>query len=318
MVKRFMDCSVIIMIKDPELSTFKSCLNSVIRSEGDKEILIVTPYPEKLREKVPEDPSIKIVRDPGKGIGIARNIGIKSASSEIVCFVDPDAVVGREHFKKIVEQFKKYPEVGLIDVNGVLGSEAFKKLNPLQRLDILLWKKGRAVKLAERNPSFAGGTFMALRRKVWMQVGGFWEWPPYGGDDIDFSFRATRVGWKVKRFSVKGSFHYPRATLKELFKEQFGWGRGYSCIIVKYRHNAKFWEKMQYGSICYKLLPKSLYWMIPVVRALASPIGGLINAIKWKKPSFFPYWVFRRASFLLGLLIGLATWGKVCSYMIRR
>jgi len=303
-------CSVVVMIKDPELATFEACLRSILRSDGEKEILIVTPYPEKLRARVPLYPFIKFVKDPGNGIGIARNIGINAASSEIICFVDPDAIVGREHFIRIVEEFKKDPEVGLIDIKGVFGVRVLKKLNPLQKLDVLLWRRGRVARVLEKNPYFAGGTFMALRKRMWRQIGGFWQWPPYGSDDQDFSFRAVRAGWKIKKIKIKGSFHYPRPTLRELFKEQFGWGKGYACIIVKYRNNIDFWKAMRYHFMFYKLFPKPLYWMIPVMRAMAAPIGGLINGIKWKKLAFFPYWIFRRYAFLLGLLIGLATWGK--------
>ena len=303
-------CSVVVMIKDPELATFEACLRSILRSDGEKEILIVTPYPEKLRARVPLYPFIKLVKDPGNGIGIARNIGIDAASSEIICFVDPDAIVGKNHFKKIVREFEKNPKVGVIGVEGVFGIRVLEKLNHLQRLDILLWERGRVTRVIEKNTSFAGGTFIALRKRVWRQIGGFWEWPPYGSDDLDFSFRAARVGWKIKRIRVIGSFHYPRPTLRELFKEQFGWGRGYACIIVKYRNNIDFWKAMRYHFMFYKLFPKPLYWMIPVMRAMAAPIGGLINGIKWKKLAFFPYWIFRRYAFLLGLLIGLATWGK--------
>lgn len=314
-----LSCTVIVLIKEPEVTTLIRCLDSILNSDGEKEVLVVTPFPEKLTPLLDTYRSIKFIKDPGTGIGIARNIGIKAASNEIICFVDSDAIVGKEHFKKIVEEFKKDPETGLIDVGGIIDESLYQRFKPnkLQKLDLLLWKIGRISKFSDEDLTFASGAFMALRKTAWHQVGGFWEWPPYGGDDLDFSFRVKCAGWKVKKVKVRGSIHLPRATLKELFKEQFGWGKGFSCILIKYMHQPEYWLAMKYNRLFYTILPKKLYWMIPILRFIAAPLGGLRTAIKSRQLAFLPYWTFRRYSFLLGLLVGLGTWSKKmrCKYV---
>ncbi|MEM0211665.1 MAG: glycosyltransferase family 2 protein [Candidatus Methanomethylicia archaeon] len=298
-------CSVIIMVKEPQEETLKSCLKSIDKSMGKKEVIIVTPKPEQIKEMISDFNYIKIVKDEGKGIGIARNIGIASATHEIICFVDPDAIVGPEHFIKIVNEFKKNPQIGILNVEGELSDKIVNSLfNKIQKLELLVWERGRFRKLMERSePMFAGGTFLSLRKSVWKEAGGFWVWPPYGADDIDFSYRVYRIGWKCGNVKVRGSFHQPRATLKELYKEQYGWGKGYASIMIKYKNDENFWKCMHFSNI--PLISSSLWYIVPLLRTILAPIGGFINAIKWRKPSFFFYWIFRRYAFLHGLIVGL-------------
>ncbi|MEM3829854.1 MAG: glycosyltransferase family 2 protein [Conexivisphaerales archaeon] len=301
--------SVIVMVKDPQIPTLEYCLKSIFNSEGKKEVIIVTPHPDSLSYLTKKFKELKLVKDPGCGIGIARNIGITVAKSEYVCFVDPDAIVGRKHFKQIMEIFNSDDRIGLIDVHTLMDVEKMELFGKLQRLELLLWKKGRFMqKVKEKDIIFVGGTFMALRKSAWKKVKGFWEWPPYGADDLDFSFRVFKAGYKVARVFVEGSFHFPRYSLIELFKEQYGWGKGYAYLWLKYRSEPMYWRRMEYEQIFYKSFPENFYCLIPVIRFLLAPLGGLIHALKFREISLLPYWTFRRYAFLLGFLTGLMSW----------
>jgi len=100
--------SVIVLSKNNG-DTLDACLNSIINALGEKEIIVVDAHSsdntpsilEKYREK------IKVVYDEGKGIGIARNIGVKASKGDIICFVDADAFVSKDHFIKIKDYFEK-------------------------------------------------------------------------------------------------------------------------------------------------------------------------------------------------------------------
>lgn len=301
--------SVIVMVKDPSIPTLEYCLRSIFNSEGKKEVIIVTPHPDDLSHLMEKYAGLRIIQDPGEGIGIARNIGIAAARSEYICFVDPDAIVGKKHFKQILETFKLDDKIGLIDVHGITDIKSSKVLGKVQKFELILWEKGRFMqKVRKEGIIFVGGTFMALRKSVWEKVGGFWEWPPYGADDLDFSFRAFKAGYKVARVFVAGSFHFPRYSLIELFKEQYGWGKGYSHLWLKYKSDPTFWEQMKYESFLYKIFPKNLYYIIPVIRLLLAPLSGFVHALRFRRLSFLPYWVFRRYAFLLGFLLGPVLW----------
>ena len=111
--------SVIVLSKN-NVDTLDACLNSIINALGEKEIIVVDAHSsdntpsilEKYREK------IKVIYDEGKGIGIARNISVKASKGDIICFVDADAFVSKDHFIKIKDYFEKHSEISIINVKG--------------------------------------------------------------------------------------------------------------------------------------------------------------------------------------------------------
>ncbi|QOJ79303.1 glycosyltransferase family 2 protein [Infirmifilum lucidum] len=292
------------MVKSPDTYTLKISLSSVCNADCLDEIILVTPFPEKFIWVEEVCPKARLVKDPGCGIGIARNYGIASSRNEIVAFVDPDAVVGENHFCTILKTFDD-PSVGLVDVISTFSPKSFKNYTKVQLLENFVWKYGRVAQLRSENVIYAGGTFMALRKSLWKEVGGFWKYPPYGSDDMDFSYRVYKKGYKCKRIRVHGSFHIPRPTLRELFREQYGWGKGFAILLLKYNQEKEFWLSLRYSKILYNIIPSCYWFLIPVLRAIAAPIGGLVNSIRLGNMSFLPFWVFRRYAFLLGFIRGL-------------
>jgi len=310
--------SCVVMVKDPKVPLLKLSLRSVCKAACVKEVIVVTPRVEELTWVRDLCPKVKLVRDPGWGIGIARNLGVRNSSCEIVAFVDPDAIVGKDHFCEVLKAFEDQ-SVGLVNVSSVIDERLSRVLTKVQRLENLVWKHGRVARFErEGYMIYAGGTFMALRKSVWREVGGFWRYPPYGSDDMDFSYRVYRSGYKCRSIRVKGSFHLPRATLTELFREQYGWGRGFAILMLKYLSDREFWLSLRYSKLVYRLVPSSLWFLIPILRVLAAPLGGLINSIKWREPEFLPYWVFRRYAFLLGFIKGLYDYSRLKTLLRKR
>lgn len=113
--------SVIVLSKNNG-KTIENCLRSIINSYGDKEIIVVDAHSTDETPKILQKykGQLKIIYDKGKGIGIARNIGVETSSGDIICFVDADAFVSIDHFTRIENYFDKNPEVGVIDVQGTL------------------------------------------------------------------------------------------------------------------------------------------------------------------------------------------------------
>lgn len=106
--------SVIILSKNNG-DTLDACLKSVISSLGEKEIIVVDAHSSDNTPSILEKYKnhIKVVYDEGKGIGLARNIGVLHSKGDIICFVDADAFVSKDHFVKIKECFDRHPEVGI-------------------------------------------------------------------------------------------------------------------------------------------------------------------------------------------------------------
>lgn len=280
--------------------TLKSIFSANVKNGYKLEVIVVDARSCDGTEKILEDfkDKIKVIYDEGKGIGIARNIGVKYSKGDIICFVDGDCIVGKEHFNCIVDAFKD-PTVGIIDIKG---STYMKGMSKIQSLEFKIWKYGRAYsdKLVKER-AFAGGAFIAFRREVFNKIGGFWEYPPYGGDDMDFSFRAKTKGYKIVVVPCKNSISIPRENLRDLIKQQIGWGSGYIHLVAKYLHNTEFWESMKYNKYIYKIFRKNI-WFYAIMRLILAPLGAIRLVLHAKEIELLPYWIIRRYAFLYGIL----------------
>jgi glycosyltransferase involved in cell wall biosynthesis len=281
--------SVIVLSKNNG-DTLDACLNSIINALGEKEIIVVDAHSsdntpsilEKYREK------IKVVYDEGKGIGIARNIGVKASKGDVICFVDADAFVSKDHFIKIKDYFEKHPEISIINVKGSeITSEKIPFIQKMEAKLYFLLNKSK-YESNKNEIQLAEGCFMAFRRKVFNDVKGFWEFPPYGADDLDFCMKALSRGWKIGILNVN-SWHRHRTSLKDLLKEKIGWGKGLACFIWKWRKHPLI-KKVYRQSFVFKLLGNDPL-LITLIAYLSAPIIAIIHAIEGK--------VFRYISIIL-------------------
>jgi glycosyltransferase involved in cell wall biosynthesis len=80
----------------------------------DEILLVLDPVPEVLghfKENVDND--VRIVESDGFGLSRARNIGVKNADSDIVAFIDDDAVADPDWLKNIVQNYSDSSVVGV-------------------------------------------------------------------------------------------------------------------------------------------------------------------------------------------------------------
>jgi glycosyltransferase involved in cell wall biosynthesis len=281
--------------------TLLSLLRAKVPSGYRREIIVVDAKSSDITPKILSSfgKFIKVVYDEGRGIGIARNIGVSSSRGDIICFVDADCVVSEDHFLRIIGEFENGADI--IDVKG----SSPRTETIIEKMESILWLKGRAYsEELTRNRCFAGGAFISFRREVFEKIGGFWKYPPYGGDDLDFSYRGYLAGFKIKVVDVPGTYSRPRRGVRELFKQQMGWGKGYAHIIAKYRHDVRFWKCYGWNHAIYRIL-NGVIFFYPILAALVAPLKGLVTAIRLREWNFLPFWVLRRWAFLLGILTEL-------------
>mgnify|MGYP000386117994 CR=1 FL=1 len=245
---------------------------------------------------------IKVVYDKGKGIGIARNIGVMRSHGNIVCFVDADAVVSQDHFLKVIEKIKEGFHV--VDVQGIPPLNILKTWHSVPMLDHYVRFYGYYMRRAKDKSKshekkyFANGCFISFKREVFLNIKGFWHYPPFGADDTDFSFRAIKKGYKIGTVKIVGSYPIPRQSIKELMKEQFLWGKGFAYFIAKFRRDQEL-------IMIYRIsIFKNPILSIPL-RLLVELIMSLKLALLLRRFSIIPFWTVRRGSYLLGFLLFL-------------
>src|SRR4030066_446341 len=111
----------------------------------------------------------RVLNEPHKGIGFARQHGLLHATGEIVCFTDADTIVSADWLLKYLEVFKDEKVVCAYSTYRVTDGKFpyFQTTNYLQPAVVALYYK--------LGIFFAGGQNIATRRDRAIDAGGFDE-----------------------------------------------------------------------------------------------------------------------------------------------
>jgi glycosyltransferase involved in cell wall biosynthesis len=177
-----------------------ACIASVkAQSLPPKEIIVVLDPNADLinyyRSRL--DTGIKLLISPAFGLCSARNMGIANSASELVAFIDDDAVADPDWLKNLVQNFE---DLSVVGVGGRI-IPVWPKKNPEWFPEELYWIVGCSykglpnIKAPIRNPI---GCNMAFRRSTFEAIGCFSidvgrvGNKLLGHDDTDFGIRIAR------------------------------------------------------------------------------------------------------------------------------
>lgn len=152
---------------------------------------------DKLLEKWSD--KIKIVACPEANLSLSRNIGIKHASGDIVCFIDDDAIPDPGWLSAIVGAYAD-PSVAAVggyirDNTGV--SYQAKHLVCNRYADAIDYDENSEVSDSTEFYTALTGTNCSFRREVLVQIGGFDEVYAYFLDETDVLIRLHDKGYKI-------------------------------------------------------------------------------------------------------------------------
>lgn len=134
--------------------------------------------------------SVKLIRQPNRGVGAARNNGVANSKGEIIAFLDADDIWMPQKLERQLQRMGDDPEVGLVSCgllevrqNGEVVTEHKEGLDGWVAEDMLLFKK-----------TVISGSSIIVYRKVFEAVGGFDEDKKlHPSEDWDFGFRVARI-----------------------------------------------------------------------------------------------------------------------------
>ncbi len=227
--------TVIVPVRNGE-PTIKPLLESLQRLDYARErvevIVVDGNSTDKTTDIVKKYP-VKLVVERKKGLNAARNTGIRNSNGDIIAFTDCDCVVPSNWVTKIVENFKD-PQVSCVGgsakgLNGDFISQyADNSVVPLMPF----FKKREELDMVRPFLRHPAGCNMAFRRKVAEKVGYFDEEIQYGFDEVEFTERVCRAGYKMILDPNVFVWHKHRSTLREFLKQNFRYGRG-SGVLLK-------------------------------------------------------------------------------------
>ena len=171
------------------------CLRNVKEQDyPHREMILVDngstdPTVKKVRDLFPE---VRLVAlDRNLGVAGGRNRGIEAAHGEICILIDDDArFAGPDETRRLLTYFQKNDRVACV---------AFRILNPQTGLEdrkTIPRVDKRAPQKDEPVAYFCGAGF-AMRRRVFLNLGGFWEPLIYVGEELDLSYRLLNEGYDL-------------------------------------------------------------------------------------------------------------------------
>lgn len=180
------DISIIVCCYGGE-STINNCLNSLNNqySEGITiEVILVDDGSKDgtaneisaflNNKKINNLIDFKYFRKTNEGLSIARNFGINKSNSDVISFIDEDAIADKYFAQNIIQEFNTNKEINCIGgkIDLLNSDNSFAQL--IQESSFSLYMK---------TPKSIIGTNMAYRKSFLLEIGGFQPEFVYRGDE---------------------------------------------------------------------------------------------------------------------------------------
>ncbi|MCD6384878.1 glycosyltransferase [Candidatus Sumerlaeota bacterium] len=249
--------SIIVIVYNAE-KTIKECLESLVhlRFPGSKfEIIVVDNASTDSTPAIIRSFPVTYVYEARRNRASARNAGIRSASGDIIAFIDADCVAHPDWLERLVAKFDTDDKIG--GVAGALLSEpqslvekyiAYRRIVDQEKM----LDKGRCC-----SPPFALTANLAIRRKVLDTIGLFDdENLPITGEDADLCWRMQWAGFRLVYEPHAIVWHKHRSSIRQLFLQTYGYG--FSNVSLFAKHHKKFHRRIWVDVRFYIWLFKSL------------------------------------------------------------
>ena len=179
-------------------------------------------------------PRVRLI-ETGANLGFAAgaNRGAETASGDVLVFLNPDARVVPGALATLLGALADTPGAGI--AGGGLRGEggewqpAAARFGPLAHLllDTTLGRLGARRQRTPRRVDWVYGTFMAVRRELFHQLGGFDARYFLYGEDLDLCYRAARLGASTIHVPAACAVHGPNLSAAQRY------GQGREAEVVK-------------------------------------------------------------------------------------
>jgi glycosyltransferase involved in cell wall biosynthesis len=204
-----MPSASIVIVTRNRKAVAEQAVRSALAQRGDVEVVVVDDGStdgtcEYLRERFP-DPRLKIHRfDRQEGYIVQRNRGARLATAPILFSIDDDAVINDPGVLPDVLRLFAHPRVGAVMVPFHNCGPDDK--DPGRLMTAMAPDDGRVYV----TNTFVG-TAYAVRRDVFLQLGGFREILYHWAEETEFCQRLLGAGWVVRVGTRPSIRHYPGA-----------------------------------------------------------------------------------------------------------
>ncbi len=222
--------SVVICAYNAE-RTMRPCLESLRTIDyPNYEVVIVDDGSRDSTAEIAMDfPEYRLIRQPNKGLSIARNVGMQAARGEIIAYTDSDCVVDPHWLTLMVRTMTGSnfdgcggPNYAPHEEGWVAGAVAASPGAPCHVL------------VGDDKAEHLAGCNMMFRKSALLAIGGFDAQFTAAGDDVDICWRLIDAGYSVGFCPAAFVWHFRRNTVKAYYGQQRGYGKAEAMLFLKY------------------------------------------------------------------------------------
>lgn len=239
-----MTTSWVVLTTGSRAPQLDAALASIRRQRPDEIVLVVNG---------PSTPDVDLsgvsVVRPERNLGVpgGRDLGVRSSTGDIVCFLDDDAVLlGDTVGAHTAAAFEQDPGLAAVSFRIVDEDGATARRHLPRRGD-------RGAEESGPVATFLGGA-SAIRRSSYLAAGGYWAELFYGHEELDLSWRLIDRGGSIRYLADEVAFH-PRTPIG---RHAEGWW---------YTGRNRVW-----------IARRNLPWAIAIVHVTAWLVLGLVRA----------------------------------------
>ncbi len=220
---------------------FKKNIESILNQTYPiKEIILVNDGSKQrdaqlAREYAKKYKKIKLIEfKENKGQSFARNAGLKLSKSDIVFFVEGDAVFDKNYLKNIVEQLVKNKDKKVAGSLGIRVPIDYNPKNIVQRMSKDVFELLPKIR--------APLNVWVYWRKVLEEVGGFSEKITRVGEDVEMADRIKKLGYEMYWCEKSKFYHDEPKTLWQVIKSAYRNGKKILPFYLKNYKNPFYYK----------------------------------------------------------------------------
>jgi GT2 family glycosyltransferase len=199
---------------------------------------------------------VRLIHIPNGGLSIARNVGLREATGDIVAYVDADVRVDPFWLAHLVQPFVTSSAIAAGGPNVAPADDTW-----FSQCVARAPGAPSHVMFDDREAEHIPGCNFAARRDALVAIGGFDPIFLRAGDDVDVCWRLQDGGGRIAFAPAALVWHHHRARLKSYWRQQVGYGEGEAWLRLRHRH--RFWR----SGVAWR---GRIYSGLPFVRSLTA------------------------------------------------
>lgn len=241
--------------------TLDQCLRSLLELDyPDYEVILVDDgSTDDTRAIASRFPTVRAIHQENQGLSEARNVGLRSATGEIIAYTDSDCFVDPHWLTHLVHQLQSCDAAAvggpnLTPEDGWLA--ACVAASPGQPTHVL-----ENDHIAEHIP----GCNMACRREALEAVHGFNPRYRTAGDDVDLCWRLQQANRWITFAPGAFVWHHRRQSPRAYLRQQAGYGEAEGLLWFDHPNHFNVRGESMWRGRMYGAAAESLPWGRPVV-----------------------------------------------------